>query len=189
MAARSIGVWLASAGISAAMLAMPLVAYSATATTVSIKDFAFQPSTTVIHAGDSITWMNLDGTTHTATDVGVFDTGNMGANATRTITFTTPGTYLYYCLFHSIMFGAIVVIPADQPLPDVAPTIAPAQLRGPSASSLITVGTDVVPTIAPPSDPESSAPSIAPLTVASIALFVIGVGALAWRLGRLRTLA
>src|SRR5438309_460992 len=109
---------------------MPLVAYSATATAISIKDFAFQPSTVVIHAGDAISWTNLDGTTHTATDVGIFDTGNMGYNATRTITFGAPGTYLYYCVFHSIMFGAVIVIPADQPLPAGAPTIAPAAHRG-----------------------------------------------------------
>jgi plastocyanin len=190
MTAKAMGIWAAAVSVSIAITAMPLVAYSATATSVSIKDFAFQPSTVVIHAGDAITWMNLDGTTHTATDVGVFDTGNMGYDASRTITFATPGTYLYYCLFHSIMFGAVVVIPADQPLPATAPTIAPGVLRGPASSPLITVGTDLAPTLAPAvaTQPPSMG-VLAPLSIASLAIFILGVGALAWRLGRLRTVA
>lgn len=190
MTARAIAIWAATGCLSIAILGMPFVAYSATATAVSIKDFAFQPSTVVIHAGDAITWMNLDGTTHTATDVGVFDTGNMGYNASRTVTFATPGTYLYYCIFHSIMFGAVVVIPADQPLPAVAPTIAPGELRGPASSPLITVGTEIAPTLAPAtaSDPAAAQP-IGPLSIASVAIFMLGMLALAWRLGRLRSIA
>jgi plastocyanin len=188
--ATAIASWAAAICLSIATIAMPLVAYSATATTVSIKDFAFQPSTVVIHVGDAISWTNLDGTTHTATDVGVFDTGNMTYDTTRTITFATPGTYLYYCVFHSIMFGAVVVIPADQPLPAVAPTIAPGELRGPLSSPLITVGTDLAPTLAPARDPGAPAADVlGPLSIASLAIFVLGVGALAWRLGRLRTIA
>jgi plastocyanin len=188
--ARALITWLAAGSLSMLMVATPLLAYATTATAVSIKDFAFQPSTVVIHAGDGISWTNLDGTTHTATDVGVFDTGNLGYDATRTITFSTPGTYLYYCLFHSIMFGAVVVIPADEPLPAVAPTIAPGELRGPATTPLISVGTDVAPTLAPAaSAPPAASEVIGPLSVMSLAVFIVGVGALAWRLGRLRGLS
>ncbi|TMG71348.1 MAG: hypothetical protein E6H81_03900 [Chloroflexi bacterium] len=190
MTAKAIAIWVASVSLSIGTIAMPLVAYSATATAISIKDFAFQPSTVVIHAGDAISWTNLDGTTHTATDVGIFDTGNMGYNATRTITFGAPGTYLYYCVFHSIMFGAVIVIPADQPLPAVAPTIAPAELRGPASSALISVGTDIAPTLAPAATSRPDATGVpAPLSIASLGIFILGVGALAWRLGRLRVVA
>ena len=72
----------------------------------------------------------------------------------------------------------------------VAPTIAPGALRGPASSPLITVGTDLAPTLAPA--PASQAPAadvLAPLSIASLAIFVLGLGALAWRLGKLRTTA
>lgn len=171
---------LAAAVISLVLIAMPLAAYAATAS-VSIKDFAFQPSATLIHAGDTVTWTNLDGTTHTATSVGVWDTGSMPLGASRSVTFTTPGTYLYYCLFHSIMFGTVVVVPAGEPLPAVAPTIAPALLRGPEARALITVDTETAPTLAPHVALPAPADGPGPNLLAG-AVFIAGVAALAWRL-------
>jgi len=85
------------------------------------------------------------------------------------------------------MFGAVIVIPADQPLPAVAPTIAPAELRGPASSALISVGTDIAPTLAPAATSRPDATGVpAPLPIASLGIFILGVGALAWRLGRLR---
>jgi plastocyanin len=173
--------YLAAGVISLALLATPLAAFAAT-TSVSIKDFAFQPSATVIHAGDTVTWTNLDGAAHTATSIGEFDTGSMPLGASRSVTFATAGTYLYYCQFHSIMFGTVVVVPAGEPLPAVAPTIAPALLRGPDARTLITVGTDTAPTLAPhvavPPPPDAFGPSLL-----AVAVFIAGVAALAWRLG------
>ena len=191
MTARAIATWATAGLLSSAIVAIPLAGYAATMTSVSIKDFAFQPSTIVIHEGDAVTWTNLDGATHTATDVGVFDTGNLGYNATRTITFPTPGTYLYYCAFHSIMFGAVVVVPAGGPLPATAPTIAPGELRGPASSPLISVGTDIAPTLAPATGSAPATDGAAgAFSVASLVIFVVGLGALAWRLlGRLRTVA
>ena len=171
---------LVAASISLAILAMPLAAYAATAS-VSIKDFAFQPSTTVIHAGDTVTWTNLDGTAHTATSVGEWDTGSVPSGASRSVTFTTPGTYLYYCVFHSIMFGTVVVISANDPLPAVAPTIAPALLRGPEARTLITVDTETAPTLAPHVETSRPADASGPGLLAGV-VFIAGVAALAWRL-------
>lgn len=176
---RALAGWAAAATVSCAVLAMPLVAYGAT-TTVSVKDFAFQPNATVIHAGDVVTWTNLDGTAHTATSVGVWDTGSMPYGASRSITFTTPGTYLYYCVFHSIMFGSIVVVPADEPLPAVVPTIAPGLLRGPVSSPLITVNTDTAPTLAPATT-ATREDGLSGLNLLTGVVFVAGVAALAWR--------
>ena len=43
--------WCAAAVASVAILSLPLVAFGAT-TSVSIKDFAFQPGTIAVHAGE-----------------------------------------------------------------------------------------------------------------------------------------
>jgi len=181
---RDVLAWCAAAVASVAILSLPLVAFGAT-TSVSIKDFAFQPGTIAVHAGDTVTWTNLDGSTHTATSVGAWDTGNLASGSSRSITFTTPGTYLYYCIYHSIMFGAVFVVPADEALPATAPTLPPAALRGPEGRPLIVVNTEIAPTLVPaslPSGPGRDGPNTAWLAAA---VFVTGVAALAWRLARL----
>src|SRR5437763_6295629 len=88
---RDVLAWCTAAVASVAILSLPLVAFGAT-TSVSIKDFAFQPGTIAVHAGDTVTWTNLDGSTHTATSVGAWETGTLASGRSRSITFTTPGT-------------------------------------------------------------------------------------------------
>lgn len=56
--------------------------------------------------------MNRDATTHTVTDNNkAFDSGNIASGATYKYTFTTAGTYQYYCTIHPFMKGTIVVTP------------------------------------------------------------------------------
>ncbi len=78
---------------------------------VAIKDFAYDPASIEVPVGGSITWTNQDSTKHTATakDKTVLQSGALDQGASFTQTFTTPGTYEYFCEFHANMKGTIVV--------------------------------------------------------------------------------
>jgi len=39
-----------------------------------------------------------------------FNSGEMLPGATFTYTFTVPGTYSYYCIYHSWMTGTVTVV-------------------------------------------------------------------------------
>jgi plastocyanin len=70
--------------------------------------------TLVIGVNNTVTWTNDDTAAHTVTTSsaptgGSFNSGNMNQGATYTCTFTTPGTYQYYCKYHSWMTGTILV--------------------------------------------------------------------------------
>ncbi|HKT21484.1 MAG TPA: cupredoxin domain-containing protein [Nitrososphaerales archaeon] len=70
-----------------------------------------QNITVVIGVNNTVTWANNDDVPHTitATD-GTFNSGNLNAGQSWTHTFTTPGTYTYFCSYHSWMKGTITVI-------------------------------------------------------------------------------
>jgi plastocyanin len=83
---------------------------------VIISGFAFSPNIITVHVGDTVTWKNNDGVTHTVTSDSnstvAFNSGNMNDGATFTFTFTTAGDYWYHCTIHPSMAHAIVrVIP------------------------------------------------------------------------------
>ena len=65
--------------------------------------------TVVIGVNNTITWINNDNAIHTVTDIGVFDSGNLGFGQSWSYTFTTPGTYQYHCTIHPWMTGTVIV--------------------------------------------------------------------------------
>jgi plastocyanin len=77
---------------------------------VTIEGFAFDPAGLTLTVGDSVTWTNNDGVPHTASaDGGGFDTGNIVAGATASVTFDAAGTFAYHCNVHPDMRGTITV--------------------------------------------------------------------------------
>jgi plastocyanin len=77
---------------------------------VTIAGFAFSPETVTVSVGDTVTWTNNDGATHTATaDDGEFDTDNIAGGGSESVTFDTAGTFAYHCEIHNSMTGAVVV--------------------------------------------------------------------------------
>ncbi len=79
-------------------------------------NFSPQTVTVVVGVNNTIKWVNQDSVTHTVTSVSVpsgassFDSGNLNAGATFTVTLTTPGTYQYHCSIHPTwMTGTIIV--------------------------------------------------------------------------------
>ncbi len=77
---------------------------------VAITNFTFEPAQLVIPAGTKVTFVNQDGAPHTATaNNGSFDTGTLSRGQEAALTFTTPGTYEYFCAVHPHMTATIVV--------------------------------------------------------------------------------
>lgn len=82
-------------------------------------DFAFQPVTLQVTAGTTVVWDNDDTMPHTVTSGanrtadGKFDSGDLQPGRTFSYTFTKPGVYPYYCVYHPTMNGTVVVRPAS----------------------------------------------------------------------------
>jgi plastocyanin len=81
------------------------------AVTVGIDNFTFNPATLTVKAGTKVTWTNRDDIPH-----GIASANNAFARSQAldtddsfTFTFTTPGTYQYFCYIHPHMTGSIVV--------------------------------------------------------------------------------
>lgn len=77
---------------------------------VFIQGMAFNPSTITVAANTTITWTNKDAVTHTVTsNPALFDSGSIGKNGIYSYTFTTAGTYSYYCKVHPTMTASVTV--------------------------------------------------------------------------------
>jgi plastocyanin len=72
---------------------------------------SYSPNPANVTVGQTVSWRNVEGTTHTATqDGGGFDTGNIGNGATSApITITTAGDLDYHCTIHPTMVGTLHV--------------------------------------------------------------------------------
>ena len=81
--------------------------------TISIKNFAFDPSTLTVKTGTAVTWVNNDGAPHTiVSDTGApaaISSDTLSSGASFTFTFTQPGTYIYHCSIHPSMIGTVIV--------------------------------------------------------------------------------
>ena len=70
----------------------------------------YTPVNFTVKVGQTVTWANRDNTVHTVTSTtGLFDSKDIAPGAVYTHTFSTPGTYPYYCVYHVWMKGNIVV--------------------------------------------------------------------------------
>lgn len=77
--------------------------------TVRIKNFEFLPGSLQVSKGTRVVFSNTSGTTHTATDKGVFDTGRIKGGNSVAVRFQQKGTFSYHCKIHPFMHGKIVV--------------------------------------------------------------------------------
>ena len=78
--------------------------------TVSVEGFAFGPDELTIQAGDTVTWTNNDGPTHTTTSDDELWHGVMNSGESFSWTFDQPGAYAYHCTPHPFMTGTIYVL-------------------------------------------------------------------------------
>ncbi len=115
---------------SLALIAVPAAMAVAQEThVVETQDNVFVPEEITIAVGDSIEFQNTGRAPHTATaEDGSFDTGNLNAGQSRTISFSKAGTIEYICIYHEAigMVGTIVVEAAGTASPSPAPAAAAA---------------------------------------------------------------
>lgn len=120
------GIGLGSTGIYQLATGVPVFSMSSSTTggsTVNVsipngvgnsQGLNYAPASVNVAKGGKVTWTNSDPVPHTVTSTSApsgasFDSGNMNANATYTVTFTIDGTYQYTCSYHPWMHGTVTV--------------------------------------------------------------------------------
>ncbi len=83
---------------------------SKAASTITIHNFMFNPSTLTVKAGTTVTVHNTDSTDHTVTALdGSFNTGPIPGGKSATFTVSKAGTVPFHCNIHNYMTGTIQV--------------------------------------------------------------------------------
>jgi plastocyanin len=123
------------AGCSASAESAPMVPSSTTSApsapagpVINLSSLMFDPSTTTVKIGETVTWRNDEPIGHTVTSGrymgidkttglrssqkadGMFNAKLDGKGKTFSFTFTKPGTYTYYCDIHQGMNATITVV-------------------------------------------------------------------------------
>jgi len=96
------------AGVAAFLLlaATPVRAEDAT---VKIGNFTFGPQELKVKSGTTVTWTNEDDIPHTVVSPNNYRSKVLDTQGAYSFTFTTPGTYKYFCSLHPHMTGTIIV--------------------------------------------------------------------------------
>jgi plastocyanin len=78
---------------------------------VTIKNMAFSPANLTIKAGDTVTWVNEDGPSHSAWESAnnSFDTGLLSTGQSAALTFANAGSFNYRCRPHGNMRASITI--------------------------------------------------------------------------------
>lgn len=79
---------------------------------VTIKDFAFGPSSITVKRGTTVTWTNQDDVRHDVTPVKSDDfeqSEMLGKGQSYSVTFDKVGTFAYFCSPHPYMKGQVIV--------------------------------------------------------------------------------
>jgi plastocyanin len=96
--------------VFAAAVAFPAASAQAADAEVQIDQFAFAPQRVTVKVGTTVTWINHDDIPHTVTSSSKsFKSNALDTKDKFAFTFTTPGTYEYFCSLHPHMTGTIVV--------------------------------------------------------------------------------
>jgi amicyanin len=105
----------ATAAVLAAVVLPGHAQTAAPVSAVSIDNFTFTPPSLTVKAGTTVTWINKDDIPH-----GIASSNNaftkskaLDTDDSYSFTFTTPGTYQYFCYVHPHMTGTIVVQPGN----------------------------------------------------------------------------
>ena len=89
---------------------IPPTAAQAADVTVKIDNFTFGPQKLTVKAGDTVTWENVDDIPHTVVATNrSFKSKALDTNDKFSFTFTTPGTFEYFCSLHPHMKASVVV--------------------------------------------------------------------------------
>jgi plastocyanin len=79
-------------------------------TEVKIDNFTFGPQRVTVKPGTTVTWINQDDIPHTFVSTSLaFRSKVLDTDDKFSFTFTTAGTFEYFCSLHPHMTGTIVV--------------------------------------------------------------------------------
>jgi amicyanin len=77
---------------------------------ITIDNFTFNPQKLTVKAGTTVTWTNMDDIPHAIAAVSKqFKSKTLDTDDAYSFTFTTPGSYEYFCSLHPHMTGTVVV--------------------------------------------------------------------------------
>jgi plastocyanin len=106
----TVSLWFSLPGCSTSKTTAATTGTTTSGSTINIVNFNFTPGTLTLSAGTTVTWTNNDSTTHhVASDIGIFDSGDMSPNTTFSYTFNNTGTFPYHCTIHTYMKGTVIV--------------------------------------------------------------------------------
>src|SRR5215217_7483825 len=142
---KTILLQLAALSLVALVLFAPTAGAQGKTMTISIKNFAFDPSNTSVSPGTTVTWVNNDQTAHTMTatnPAGLFGSGTLQPGQSYSFKFDKPGTYTYHCEIHPDMTGTVTVSGASA---STSPTASPtaSATTSPTASATTSPSTQL----------------------------------------------
>jgi plastocyanin len=101
---------VALGGLSGMMLAFGTSFAEEAGKSITIDNFTFAPAEFKVPVGTTVTWVNHDDIPHTVVEVDKkFRSKALDTDDSFSFTFTTPGTFDYFCSLHSKMVGKVVV--------------------------------------------------------------------------------
>jgi plastocyanin len=93
-----------------AMLAVASVAAQEAANAITIDNFTFTPPELTVSAGTTVKWVNHDDIPHSVVNKDkVFRSKALDTDDSFSYTFTSTGTFDYFCGLHPHMTGKIIV--------------------------------------------------------------------------------
>lgn len=194
-------------GVVAIGLVVTWVAPAEAATVAStVVDNAFQPAAITLTEGDTVVWTHNGQRPHTVTaDDGSFNSGTLSNGQTFSRTYSSPGTFRYFCSFHGAaggigMSGVVTVVaqvttttttapptttttnPTAASAPSTAATTATtarpvtATTRVAARSVAVATTTAAVAPVQPPGLARTGSPSSLALLLIGLGLVVTGIG-------------
>jgi plastocyanin len=102
---------IVSAALAAALTTGGLIdAAAQDGLALNSANFTFGPQRLTVPVGTTVTWTNQDDIPHTIVSTSqAFRSQALDTNDKFSFTFTTPGSYEYFCSLHPHMTGTIVV--------------------------------------------------------------------------------
>jgi plastocyanin len=96
--------------ILGAMLAVAAVAAQDATDVVTIDNFTFSPKPLTVAVGTTVKWVNHDDIPHTVVEKNTtFRSKALDTDDSYSYTFTSAGTFDYFCGLHPHMVGQIIV--------------------------------------------------------------------------------
>jgi plastocyanin len=107
---RGLVVALLLGPVVGAMLAFGAVAAQDTSDVITIDNFTFTPKELTVAVGTTVKWVNHDDIPHTVVNKDkVFRSKALDTDDSYSFTFTSAGTFDYFCGLHPHMVGQVIV--------------------------------------------------------------------------------